>query len=192
MIPLHQALCLMMWWIPLYNTSWTAILFCFVKRVTSIPRNVWFLPLDTVSSQKCSSFALIVLVFTCSSMCDTLLSSTYKAIVHFILSMVLFAMNLSHGLTTNPCDFKVFAHRSCNNSADSIQPYNNFNIPRYSTFIPFSIRTFYLCYGFTSHIMSADSPSIFNMMNFILAYQHLVIPQGHQIWTRLFLSVSQW
>ena len=80
--------------------------------------------------------------------------------------MVLFAMHPSYGLTTNPCGFRIFVYRSHHNGADSIQPHKYFNSRRYNNFIPFYTRTLFLCYGLTSHIMSTDSPSVFNMIIF--------------------------
>ena len=81
------------------------------------------------------------------------------------MSMVLFAMYLSYGITTNPCDFRVFAYTLYHNSANSMQPYNAFNSLSNSTFMPFSIHKFDLCYGFTSHMISTNSSSIFNLIN---------------------------
>ena len=65
----------------------------------------------------------------------------------------------------NPCGFRVLAYRSYHKNMDSIQPYIAFNRPMYITFRKFSIHTFYLYSRFTYHMMSTNSPSIFNMMN---------------------------
>ena len=46
-----------------------------------------------------------------------------------------------------------------------MNPYKAFIRLRYSTFTTFSTRIFFLCLGFTSHIMSTNYPSIFNRMN---------------------------
>ena len=105
-------------------------------------------------------------MFTFLSMCNNVFSSTYQAIVHCLPSTVLFAMYLPYGLTTNPCYFRVFTDRSYYNSSDSTQPYKTFNSLRYSTLDPFSKHTFYPCSEFTSNMMSTNSPSIFNIMDF--------------------------
>ena len=99
-------------------------------------------------------------------MCDTLLLSTYQAIVHCLPYTVLLSMYLSYVLTINPCDFRLFVYRSYHNSADSMQTYKYSNSCGYSTFTKFSTLTFFLCSGFTSHMMSTNSSSIFNMMKF--------------------------
>ena len=48
---------------------------------------------------------------------------------------------------------------------DSMDPYRYLRIHRYSTFNPFSTHTFFSCSGFTSHMMSTNSSSIFSKMN---------------------------
>ena len=79
--------------------------------------------------------------------------------------MVLFAMYLSYGLIRNPCDFRVFEYRSYHSSAESMHPYKDSRILRYSIFTPLSTRNFFLCLGFTLHQFSKNSPSIFNNMD---------------------------
>ena len=133
--------------------------FPFPKNSISVPRNLCFF-LDTVSSPQYSSIVTIILVFTSSSKWDTLLSSTYQATVNCLPSMVLFNMHLWYGLTTNPCYFIVFVYRSYHNNVDSMQIYITFNSHRYSILTPFSTCTLFLCYGFTSHMMSTNSYSI--------------------------------
>ena len=44
-------------------------------------------------------------------------------------------------------------------------PYKAFRRSRYSTFTPFSTHKGFLCSGFTSHMMSKNSPPIFNRMD---------------------------
>ena len=66
----------------------------FPRNYMPIPRNVWFTPIDTLISPNHSDIASIIPVFTCSSTWDTLLFSTYQAIVHYFTSMELFAMHL--------------------------------------------------------------------------------------------------
>ena len=124
------------------------------------------------SLPKYYTIASITLVLMCSSTWNTLLSSIYQAILHCLPSMVLVTMHLSYRLTTNPCDFRVFASRSYDNIAESMQTYKALNSLSCSTFIPFSILTFSLCYGFTSLMISKNLPSIFNMMVFILTYRN--------------------
>ena len=172
MIPLHPALLWMTRWITLCNSSWTAILSHFLKKSKSIPRYLCFPHIDTVSSPKRSVIASIILVLAYLSMCDTLLPSTYQAIVHCLPYMVMFAMHLSYGLNTNPRNFRVFAYRSYQNSADSMQPYKYFNSLRYSTFTEFPIHTFFLCCGFISNMISTNPPSNLKWRIFLLAYQH--------------------
>ena len=46
----------------------------FPNNSMSIPINLLLFPLDTVSSPKYPAIASIILVFTCLSMCNTLLS----------------------------------------------------------------------------------------------------------------------
>ena len=89
----------------------------------------------------------------------TLFLLTYQSIVHFLFSMTMFYMNLQYGLIMNPRYLSVFVYRSYHIIADSMHPYNYFSNHRYSTFTPFSVHTF-LCSGFTSHMMSTNSPSI--------------------------------
>ena len=43
--------------------------------------------------------------------------------------------------------------------------YKAFRRRSYSTLTPLSTRTFFLCLGFTSHMMSTNSPSFFNRIN---------------------------
>ena len=162
------------------------------KNYMSIPMNFCFLPLDTVRLPKCSDIVSISFVFTSSSTCDTLLSSTYHNIVHCLSWMVLFAMNLSYGLTRNPCNFRVFEYRSYHSSADSMHPYKDFRRRRYSTLNPFSMRTFFLCSVFTSHMMSTNFPSILNKMNLSSGMSALRYDLGTSEITRLFLHVHQW
>ena len=131
----------------------------------SIPRNLCFLLLDTVRLPKCSDIVSINVGFNYSSTCDTLLSSTHHTIVNCLYLMVLFDMHLSYGLIRNPCDFRVFEYISYHSSADYMHPYKDFRRRRYSAFTPFSTRTFFLCSGFTPHMMSRNSPSIFDGMN---------------------------
>ena len=131
----------------------------------SIPSNLCFFPLDTLRLTKISAIFSITLVFTSSSMCDTLLSSTYHNILPFLYLMFLFAMYLLYGLFSNPCDFMVLDYRSYHSSVDSINPYKAFRRRRYSTFTPLSTRKCLLCLGFTSHMMSTNTPSIFYRMN---------------------------
>ena len=119
-----------------------------------------------VSLPKYSYITSTILVFTCSSTCNTFLSSTYQYIVHYLPSMVLFAMYLPYGLITNPCYFRVFPDRSYHNSVESMQPYRTFNSCRYSTLAAFFIHKVYLCSDLTSDMMSTNSPSVFNMMDF--------------------------
>ena len=137
----------------------------------SIYRNLCFFPLDTVNFLKCLAIVSNYFVLTYSSMCDTLLLSTYHAIIHCLLFMVLFDIHLSYEFIANRCDFKVFDYMSYHNIADSMHPYRAFRSRSYSTFTPFSIRTFFLCSRFTLHIMSTNSPSIFSKMNILLACQ---------------------
>ena len=46
-----------------------------------------------------------------------------------------------------------------------MHPYRDFISCRCITFTPFSTRTFFLCLGFTLHMMSTNLPSIFSKMN---------------------------
>ena len=92
--------------------------------------------------------------------------------------MVIFAMNLSYGFISNPCYFMVFEYRSYHIIADSIHPYKYFIRLRYSTFTPFSKCTFFLCLGFTSHIMSTNSHSIFNWTNLSSGMSALMYSPG--------------
>ena len=57
------------------------------------------------------------------------------------------SMHLSYGLNTKPCDFRAFVYRPYNNIAEYIQPYKDLNRLRCSTFIPFSIHTFFYVLG---------------------------------------------
>ena len=124
-------------------------------------------------------------------MCDTLLLSTYHAIVHFLLLMVIFSLHLSYVFTMNPCDFIVFEYISYHIIADSIHPYISSRSRRYSTFTPFSTRTFFLCLSFTSHIMSANLPSIFIKMNLSFGMSELMFaPCTSKIATYITLCAS--
>ena len=86
--------------------------------------------------------------------------------VHCLLCMVLFDMNLSYGLTTDQCDFRVFMYRSYHDYANSIPPYKAFNSRRYITFTPFSHAHLPYFMGSPLHSISKNSYSLFNMMNF--------------------------
>ena len=125
-----------------------------------------------LSSPIFSAMALIILVFMCSSKRDNLFLSTCEAIINSLPYTVMFDIHLSYGLTTNPCDLRVFTYRSYHNITDYMQPYTYFNSLRYNTFTPFSNHIFSLCYGYTSHMMSMNSSSIFNTIIFLLAYQN--------------------
>ena len=118
--------------------------------------------------------------------------STYQAIVQCFPSMLLFAMHLSYVLTMNPFDFRVFMYRLYHNSADSMQAYKYWIGCRYSTFMPFSAHTFLLYYGFSSHMMYTNAPSIFNMMNFSSGVSVLRYAPGRLKIPRLSLYVRQW
>ena len=135
------------------------------KNSIYIPRNLCFSPLDTVRLPIVLAIVSITSVFNSSSTCGTLLYSTYHSILNCLSLIVLFYMNLSHGLINNPCDFRVFEYISYHSSADSIYPYRALRSRRYSTFTPLYTHKFSLCLGFTSHIMSTNSPSIFNRIN---------------------------
>ena len=78
--------------------------------------------------------------------------------------MVIFAMHLSYGLIGNPFDFRVFEYISHHISAYYMHPYRAFRRRRYSTFNPFSTHTFFLCLGFTSHMISINEK--FNLLVF--------------------------
>ena len=131
------------------------------KNSMSIPSNLCLFSLNTVRLPKFSAIVSITFLFTYFSTSDSLLQSTYHAIVHCLSLMVLFYMHLSYGLIRNPCDFRVFEYRSYHSSADSIHPYKALRRCRYSTFPPFSACILFLCSGFTLHMMSTYSPSIF-------------------------------
>ena len=79
--------------------------------------------------------------------------------------MVMFAVHLSYGYSAKSCCFIVFEYMSYHNSADSIHPYRALISRTYGEINPFSTRTFFSCLGFTSHMMSKNSPSIFTKMN---------------------------
>ena len=131
-----------------------------------IPRNLWlFLP-DTVSSPKWLAIVSINFLSTSSSMCYTLLSSTYHYIVYWFPFMVLFSMQLSYGLTANSCDFIVFEYRLYLNSEGSMHTYRAFSSRRYINFTPFSKRTSLLCSGLTLRMMYKNSTSIFRKISF--------------------------
>ena len=82
------------------------------------------------------------------------------------------------GFVREPMGFKVFVYRSYHNSVDSMHPYRYLNKRRYSNLTPFSMRTFFLCYGFTSHMISKKSPSIFNIINFYFGVSALRYAPG--------------
>ena len=124
----------------------------------SIPSTLCFFHLDTVRLPKRLVVLSIKFIFTSSSTCHILLSSTYHAIVHCLSLMMIFYIHLSYVLTRNPCDFRLFEYRSYHSSVDSIHPYRASISFRYSTFTPLSTRTFFLCLVFTSHIMSTNPP----------------------------------
>ena len=124
----------------------------------SISRNLCFFPLDNDKLPKCSAILSIIFVFTSSSMCYTLLSSTYHYFAYHLTLMVLFSMHLSYGLTSNPGDSIFFEYRSYHSIIDYMHPYRSLRSCRYSTFTPFSTHTFFLCSGFTSHMLSTNPP----------------------------------
>ena len=64
------------------------------------------------------------------------------------------------------------------NSTYYIHPYIAFNSSRYSTLKPICICTLFLCSGFTSHMMSKNSPSIFNIMIFSFGISVLGYAKG--------------
>ena len=99
------------------------------------------------------------------SKCNNLLLSTYQYIVQLFPSMMLFFMLLSYVLRASSWDLKVFVYRSYHTITDSIIPYTYLNSHRYSTLMLFFLNTFFLCYVFTFHIISKNSPSFLNMMN---------------------------
>ena len=125
--------------------------------------------LITVSSPKSSAIFSIVLVLTFSLTCDALLPSTHQAIVHCLPYMMLFDMVV--WITSKLMGYQSFLYSLYHNMADYMHPYRAFNSLRYSILIPFSICKFFFCSEFTSHMMSTNSTSIFNIMNFLLACQ---------------------
>ena len=131
----------------------------------SIFRNLCFFPLDDVKLPKCSAIVSIHFLFTYSSTCDTMFLSTYNDILHRLYLTVLFVMHLSYGLIRNTCDFVVFEYRSYHSSAEFMHIYKAFIRRRYSTFTLLSTRKFFLCSGFTLHMMSTNSPSLFNRID---------------------------
>ena len=141
------------------------------------PRNLCFSPLDNVILSKYSDTVTINIVFTSSSTCDILLLSTYHAIVNCLSLMVLFSMHLSYGFIRNPYDFRGFEYISYHISAYYMYPQKDFRRLRYSTFTPFSTNKFVLCSGFTSHMMSTNSPSIFIRMNLFWHVSVEVLPR---------------
>ena len=156
----------------------------------SIPRNLCFSPLYIVRFPNISDIVSITFVFTSSSTCDTLLSSTHNAILHCLYLMVLFDMHLPYGLIRKPCYSRAFEYRSYHSSEDSMNPYKDFRRHRYITFTKFSTRTFSLCLGFTSHMMLKISPSIFNRMNSSSGVSALRYAPGTSKMPHLFLHVN--
>ena len=105
--------------------------------------------------------------------------------------MVLFAMHMPHGLDMNPWNFRVFEYRSYHSSSDSMHQYRDFGSLIYSTFTPFSTRTFFLCFGFTLHTISTNSPSIFSNMNLSSGMSSLRYASGASKFPHFFLRVYQ-
>ena len=83
-------------------------IFMLTKNYISMPSNLEFFPLDTVSPTECLDIVSITFVFNYSSMCDNMLSSTYHAIVHCLPLLVLFSIHLAYDLTEKPCEFRLF------------------------------------------------------------------------------------
>ena len=74
-------------------------------------------------------------------------------------------------ITSKLMGYQSFLYSLYHNMADYMHPYRAFNSLRYSTLIPFSICKFFFYSEFISHMMSTNSTSIFNIMNFLLACQ---------------------
>ena len=108
-----------------------------------IPRKLYIFPLGTVRLPKCLAIVSITFLFTSLSTYDTLLLSTYHAILHCLPLLLLFDMCLYYGLILNQCDFRVFEYVSYHSSADYIHTYRAFRSYRFSTFTPLSTCTFY-------------------------------------------------
>ena len=95
------------------------------------------------------------------SICETLVSSINYMIMHWCLSINLFSVHCSYGLSLNPKYDSVVENKSYHRRELSSIPYIAFKIITYSTFFPFSYITKISYSGFTSHIMSKNLPSNF-------------------------------
>ena len=53
--------------------------------------------------------------------------------MHYLLSMILFAMHMVYGFITNPSFFNLYIYISYHIDSDSMHPYNAFGNHSYST-----------------------------------------------------------
>ena len=94
-------------------------------------------------------------------MYETFLSSTNHPMVHWCSSINLVAMHRLYGSSLSPTSNSFVENKSHHRGALSNITYISFNIRTYSTFLLFSYITNVLYYGFTSHTIFTNSPSIF-------------------------------
>ena len=142
----------------------------------SIPRNLCFL---ISLRQVHQNIRLLHISSWCSILhqnatlyCPRHTNQLYTAFCLWCCSMCIYHMYLqqTYGIS-------IFLYRLYHNGAYYMYPYRYFNKFRYSTRTPFFMRTFFLCSGFTSHMMYTNSPSIFNMIIFFW-------PVSIEVWPR--------
>ena len=120
---------------------------------------------------KCFFKSLIKSPTIFSSVCNTLLSSTYHTGVHCLPFTVLFSMHISYEFSSKPFPIYVSDYNFYHCRADSVHPYMASNTNIYRTFCPFFYLAFFLCSGLILHIISINVPLNFNktFLSFVIS-----------------------
>ena len=114
---------------------------------------VCFLPLVMAILPKCDSMVMVTLSTTEDLTCDILRSSTYQVSVHYLPSIILFAIHKLYGYRTKLYPLNVSENSLYQSSPKLMHPYSSFTILWYITFLPYYIlHVFHIFWVSLDHI----------------------------------------